>query len=96
MAFSVNGIGTTYYGKSDEWPDGSYVKTLWLVFAFIPILPLRSIRVYEEAVESGSRTRYRAVSVRLHLRQVVSTYGVAIGALAVFIALINYIVDLRR
>lgn len=37
---TVNGIGTTLYGKHKPNQDGLYVATLWFVFVFLPIFPL--------------------------------------------------------
>jgi hypothetical protein len=42
---SVNGIGSTLYGKSDPRDDGSYVTTEWFTVFFVPILPVCSYRV---------------------------------------------------
>lgn len=42
---SHNGFGTTIYGKRDFLADGSFVTTKWVVFFWIPILPLSSMRV---------------------------------------------------
>ena len=45
MPFSFNGIGTRYYGHSDVSDSGTYTATEWVVFLWLPILPLRSWRV---------------------------------------------------
>jgi hypothetical protein len=45
MAFSFQGIGTTFYGARDFHPDGSYITTEWVVFLAVPIIPIRSLRV---------------------------------------------------
>jgi hypothetical protein len=45
MAFSFNGIGTSFYGQRDFRPDGTYTTTEWFVFLAIPVIPLRSLRV---------------------------------------------------
>jgi hypothetical protein len=37
---TVNGIGAKLYGSSDEDGDRTYVKTHFLVFAFVPLFPL--------------------------------------------------------
>lgn len=44
---TVNGIGTTVYGKRDARPDGSYVKTRYFALVFVPVLPLDAWRVRE-------------------------------------------------
>jgi hypothetical protein len=41
---SILGIGTTFIGQSDFRSDGSYVTTQWFC-VFIPLFPLRSLRV---------------------------------------------------
>lgn len=46
MPFSMNGIGTTWYGHALEEPDGSYVVTEWVILLFIPIIPLGSKRIW--------------------------------------------------
>jgi hypothetical protein len=45
MAFTFNGIGTTFYGARDFALDGSYTTTEWFVLVYIPIIPLRSLRI---------------------------------------------------
>jgi hypothetical protein len=42
---SVNGFGTTYYGMRDFRADGSYITTEWIVLAYFPVIPIRSLRV---------------------------------------------------
>lgn len=42
---SHNGIGTTVYGKRDFHSDGSFVTTKWVIFLWIPLFPLCSMRV---------------------------------------------------
>jgi hypothetical protein len=42
---SHNGIGTTIYGKRDFLSDESFVTTKWIIFLYVPILPLCSMRV---------------------------------------------------
>ncbi len=45
IARSVNGCGTAIYGKRDFEADGSFVTTKWVVVFFIPVWPLKSMRV---------------------------------------------------
>lgn len=53
MAFTVNGIGAHYYGT--RWLlDGTYLTTKWLVFAFVPIVPLGSVRVLSASHPYGA------------------------------------------
>ncbi len=52
MPCSYMGCGTTFYGKRDFWPDGSYLTTEWFTLFLIPIMPLRSWRVKPVGVKS--------------------------------------------
>jgi hypothetical protein len=45
MAFTFNGFGTKFYGEGDLRPDGSFITTEWITAAYIPIVPLRSVRM---------------------------------------------------
>ena len=45
MPYTYKGIGTKYYGKRDLEEDGSYLTTEWVVFVYLPLIPLRSYRV---------------------------------------------------
>lgn len=42
---TLNGFGTALYGKRNEESDASFIKTKWIVFFWIPLIPLRSYRV---------------------------------------------------
>src|SRR6185295_6776026 len=83
MPFSFNGIGTTYYGKRDFRADGSYVTTEWFVFACLPIIPIRSVRVRHQGTGEqhwylgiGSSERYAVYEqTSPHRKQVFYTYG---------------------
>ncbi len=53
MAFTLNGIGTRWYGRRDFRTDGTYVTTEWFVVLYVPIVPLRSLRMkYKGMAES--------------------------------------------
>lgn len=45
MAYSINGFGTTYYGRRAYERDGSYVMTKWVIAGTMPLIPLGSVRV---------------------------------------------------
>ena len=87
MAYTFNGIGTTYYGKR-QLPDGTYITTKWVVFVFVPVVPLGSYRI----VAAGS-PQFRAMlpmlasnqtmtvqKVPLAWAQVAGTYAVVAAA----------------
>ena len=79
MAFTVNGVGTTFYGKRDYHPDASYITTQWVVFCFLPVLPLRSLRVRPTDSQSDyilSTHHYEVLKKRCpSWKQVLYTYS---------------------
>jgi len=84
MPYSVNGIGTKYYGHADRQPDNSYIATLWIVLLFIPLIPLRSYRL-KEVSSSGHRTQYQGYRVPLNFWQVARIYCAALAILAAIV-----------
>ena len=92
--FSINGIGISLYGKSEVGSDGSYIATKWFIFLLLPIIPLSSYRVQRgETAASmtalvglpGANTQYKMVLVPLNWKQVIQTYLVVYGILALII-----------
>ncbi|HZX30254.1 MAG TPA: hypothetical protein VFF03_02785 [Rhodocyclaceae bacterium] len=76
MASSINGIGTTFYGKRDFQSDGSYVTTKWFILAFLPIFPSYSLRVIPEDEGLFPATRFHIVeNLSICWAQVLSTYA---------------------
>ncbi|MDD2763341.1 MAG: hypothetical protein PHE83_05130 [Opitutaceae bacterium] len=45
MPYTFFGIGTKFYGKRDFRDDGTYITTEWFVFFYVPLQPLRSLRL---------------------------------------------------
>jgi len=91
MAFAFNGIGTKYYGEADEGLDGSYTTTEWIVILWLPLLPLRSVRVtgrkganYDSLGSlRWSNRKFEAREAALNVRQV--AIGYACTALVVLV-----------
>jgi hypothetical protein len=55
VMITFNSVGTSLYGRSDVDPqDGTYVATLFIVVAFVPIFPIGSYLV-RDAASSGAR-----------------------------------------
>jgi hypothetical protein len=82
MAYTLNGIGTTFYGQREFRADGTYVTTEWIAFLYFPIIPLRSLRVrYVGPGDSptfgfGSSENYSVYEKRFpNWKQVSFTYG---------------------
>jgi hypothetical protein len=93
MAFSVNGIGTSFYGRADTHSDGSYVVTKWVIFVFAPIIPLGSMRVWPVAPEktpwwrASVGSKFRAAPVALHMPHVFKGYAATFGVILLFVIL---------
>lgn len=92
---TINGIGTTLYGKSDFDPtDKSYISTKWYVFLGLPIIPLRSYRVTlkgdTKTVFFGTNTDYQMLDVPIKISQIIKTYILVYGIIASIIAIILF------
>jgi hypothetical protein len=99
--YSLNGIGTTFYGQPDFKGDGSYTTTEWIVFCYVPLVPIRSLCVrYQGQVEGsfsigfGTSDKYAIFDKSSpHLKQVLCVYGYAVflvcWMLAVFTICVN-------
>jgi len=70
IARSVNGCGTSLYGRRGFEPDGSFVTTKWIVVFFVPAFPLASMRV--KVIEHGYLVREKQ---RPRLKQVACVYS---------------------
>jgi hypothetical protein len=94
MPCTVNGIGTTYYGRREPGTDGSYITTEWLVFFYLPIVPIGSFRVRPI---KGSQSffgfeidkEYYAIRVPLHWKQIGNIYLILMAAIGGIVAASN-------
>jgi hypothetical protein len=82
MAYTFNGIGTTFYGQRDFRVDGTYITTEWIAVFYFPIVPLRSLRVRYQGPGDpprfgiGSSENYAVYEKSFpHWKQVLCTYG---------------------
>jgi hypothetical protein len=91
LTLNITGCGLKTYGSALRRPDRSFVVTQWLVFLWIPILPLGSYRLWTDTTPwwkfKVARSQTRAASVPLHQPQVWKGYVVTLlfGAFFVFI-----------
>lgn len=79
MPRTVNGFGTRFYGFFGTWDrhsDGSYITTEWVVLFFLPVIPIKSFRVFREG-ESAYGASLMTVQrlPKLHWKQVLATYA---------------------
>jgi hypothetical protein len=94
MAFTLNGIGTTYYGKREGSSDGSYITTEWFVFLYLPLYPIRSLRIIPRGIYKNyifySSEGFYSYKVPLNIKQIrniyLGTYGI-IGAVILLISI---------
>jgi hypothetical protein len=80
MAATYHGFGFIHYGKRDFDVDDSYVTTLWFAVAYVPVVPIRSLRIRETGGTSYISMRRRRNAVILakmppNWQQVVSVYA---------------------
>lgn len=94
---SLNGTGTTLYGKREVDPlDGSYIATEWVIVLLVPIIPLGSYRVWRGetnlvgSVRVGAETKYRMLKVNMNWRQVLNTYLIGAGILTLTVLCLNF------
>lgn len=91
MPFTFNGIGTKYYGKREKAEDGSYVTTNWIVFLYVPLIPLGSYRVRPlgegKHLAVYDSQQYAVQRVPLNWRQVLNVYAVPAGVILGLFAL---------
>ena len=98
MAFTFNGIGTKFFGKSDEQLDGSYTATEWLVFLYFPLIPIRSFRL--RPVSGGTYAvvyasqKFQAQRIPLQWKQVRSMYLLELAVALAFCGILIAIVGL--
>jgi hypothetical protein len=90
MPSSVNGFGTKYYGERDHRSDGSYLTTNFFCLAFVPVIPLHTVRVIPDPKNSAwpfSQNYYVILEKRWpHPLQVLNVYlwGAAEVAMGIF------------
>lgn len=83
MPSSFQGFGTGFVGQRDFWPDGSYVTTEWHIYFFVPLIPIRSVRVKAGTLQTrslyviaGTRRDYLICDEQpVNLKQALSVYG---------------------
>ena len=88
MAFTFNGIGTRYYGRAGlDRQEGSYIATEWFVLLYLPLFPIRSMRV--RPVGQGTHLlvynskKYLTTPVPLYKPHVIKGYAITLGLAAV-------------
>lgn len=96
MPLLVQGFGTSFIGKRDFKPDGSYITTEWIVIFFFPVFPLRSFRVIKtEALDAGiayQKHRYDVLQkLPVSLRQAACVYAFALTYILYFFWMIYFL-----
>lgn len=96
------GLGYKYYGKSDVWPDGSYITTEFAVIAWIPFWPNASYRVLPKGpvkelnipfLYHSSSQEFYVQEVPLNKKQVVRVLG-SVAAVFLGVLLVGSLLDL--
>jgi hypothetical protein len=78
LTLNITGCGLKIYGSALRRPDGSFVVTRWVVFVWIPIIPLGSYRLWTDTTPwwkfTVTRSPTRALSIQLYRPQVLKGY----------------------
>jgi len=88
MPGSFNGIGTAFYGERNYHLNGSYITTEWVILFYLPVIPIKSLRIARNpqgdvhAVVYHSESYYVLSREPLCWAQVFSTYGFIIATIA--------------
>lgn len=96
MPRSINGTGTLYYGSAEPHPDGSSITTEWITLFWLPLIPLRSMRIWYVGQEkkpwwsNQTVTHYKVLRVPLHIPHVIKAYAIS-GAIFGFLAIADYL-----
>lgn len=84
MPHTISGFGTKYYGEADHRPDGSFIATEWITAAYIPLIPLRSLRLMRSGNplenDFGHATFGVLEKVPLFWSQILRVYAFLLGA----------------
>ena len=82
MPSTWNGIGTSFIGAKDRYPNDSFVTTEWFVLLTFPVIPLQSLRVFFLGNSTGwgrSSSHYRVIGkVPLDIKNILLTYFIAV------------------
>ena len=72
--YTVNGAGTMLHGQTPSPTSRSYISTKWLVFIFLPLLPVRSYQVFGEYSDAPDKKYYDMQPLdHLHWTQIAET-----------------------
>lgn len=104
MAYSIYGIGTTFYGKRDFRADGSFITTEWVSLIYFPILPLRSLRLRSQSsamsgslIGIGVEENYEVYQrTSPNLKQVIYVYGYALFSVGWIAFIIDWCVSIKE
>lgn len=75
MVYSINGFGSTYYGRRGIARDGSYTTTKWAIAATLPLFPMGNIRVRERSAGFSGRDLQVVQELGMDWIQILTTYA---------------------
>ncbi len=72
--FTVDGVGTRFFGQSPSADSSGYISTKWLVVVLLPLIPVRSHLIVEEDVPGQRQAGYSMRPLeKLHWEQIRET-----------------------
>ena len=80
--YTLNGFGTSLYGRRDERSDGSYVATRYAVALFVPVFPIDAYRVTPRAEGGWYFHGKVALGPRARIWRKLTAVGAVLAALS--------------
>ncbi len=89
---TVNGVGRKFYGSANPCGScGSVVRTLWMTFADIPLVPRGSYRYKTAEVTGVFKENYWARKTATNTKQILMTYLVGWAVASVVLTGVFYV-----
>ena len=101
MATSFNGFGSAFYGQRDFRNDGSHLTTEWVILAYFPFVPMRSLRVIPDRQKDQNLIVYTSSSfvvvetLPCDRNQVLCVYGFVLLCICWAVVLIRSLIELN-
>ena len=87
--FTIDGVGTRFFGRSPSSDSHGYISTKWLAIIMVPILPVRSYEIIEENLDGLQKMPYLINPLeKLNWAQIRETIGKSIIGYFIFALLL--------
>jgi hypothetical protein len=95
MPFTLNLIGTHFWGRAEPHQDGSYITTEWITI-LIPLIPIKSFRLRPTNSSNSSSQEYEVFQkfTSVYTKQVQHVYKVVAMFLVAFVIALYLLIDI--